>query len=151
MIVRFGCNLCLHTRYEVHVRTDTTHIKRVHAWAANSVVLYFDLLGSQDVSCFQDKESELLVTNIPEMTSEAPFSKKFRVTDQVKRSFDKEGFFILRSLFSKEEVNLFRFSALNWCDCARHHNSILVIYFVLLAHTSIRWQNSSPSSPQVRK
>ena len=77
-------------------------------WAANSVVLYFDLLGSQDVSSFQDKESEFLVTSIPEMTSEAPFSKKFRVTDQVKRSFDKEGFFILRSLFSKEEVNLFR-------------------------------------------
>jgi len=38
------------------------------------------------------------------MSSEAPFSKKIRVTDEVKESFDKEGFFILRSLFSKEEV-----------------------------------------------
>ena len=127
--------------------------KKAHAWPANSFVLYFDLSGSQDVSCFQDKESEFLVITIPDMTSEAPFSKKFRVTDQVRRSFDKEGFFILRSLFSKEEVNLFRFflSELMWCDCVRIQNFILVIYFVLFAHTSIRWQNSSHSSAQVRK
>ena len=130
MIVRFGCNLCLHTRYELHVRTDTTHIKRVHASAANSIVLYFDLLGSQDVSSFQDKESEFLVTTIPDMTSEAPFSKKFRVTDQVRRSFDKEGFFILRSLFSKEEVNLFRFFYLNWCDATVPESKILFLSYI---------------------
>ena len=41
-----------------------------------------------------------------QMSSEAPFSKNFRVTDEVKQSFDKEGFFILRSLFSKEEVSI---------------------------------------------
>ena len=41
------------------------------------------------------------------MSSEAPFSKNFRVTDEVKLSFDKEGFFILRSLFSKEEVHYY--------------------------------------------
>ena len=40
------------------------------------------------------------------MSSEAPFSKNFRVTEEVKQSFDKEGFFILRSLFSKEEVSI---------------------------------------------
>lgn len=39
-----------------------------------------------------------------EVISEEPFTKNFRVTDEVKNSFDKEGFFILRSLFSNEEV-----------------------------------------------
>ena len=39
------------------------------------------------------------------MISEEPFTKNFRVTDEVKNSFDKEGFFILRSLFSNEEVH----------------------------------------------
>ena len=43
-----------------------------------------------------------------QMSSEAPFCKNFRVTDEVKQSFEKEGFFILRSLFSKEEVHYFQ-------------------------------------------
>ena len=38
------------------------------------------------------------------MTSEASFTQSFRVTQDVKQSFDREGFFILRSLFSTEEV-----------------------------------------------
>jgi len=38
------------------------------------------------------------------MTSEASFTQSFRVTQDVKQSFDREGFFILRSLFSTKEV-----------------------------------------------
>ena len=45
------------------------------------------------------------IWNCLQVISEEPFTKNFRVTDEVKNSFDKEGFFILRSLFSNEEVH----------------------------------------------
>merc|ERR1719400_1431650 len=39
------------------------------------------------------------------MNFEASYTQNFRVTEGVKQVFDEKGFFILRSLFSTEEVN----------------------------------------------
>ena len=81
------------------------------------------------------------------MSSEAPFTKNFRVTDEVKHLFDKEGFFILRSLFSKEEVHCFQsikimFIYPNYCQSEVYisiHVGILIptrIFFVVQKYSN---------------